>query len=86
MNEKELLIKGGYSVEVSVSDGKEIIWEVVDDHVAEEGNNHDEIGLRGFYIDFFGKNKKGVIIEGFIEYPYLLILMKLWYDDLKNQS
>ena len=37
MNEKKMLNKGGYSVEVSGSDGKKVIWEVVDDHVIEEG-------------------------------------------------
>ena len=35
----------GYSVEVSGSDGKKVLWEVVDDHVVEEGKEHDDIGL-----------------------------------------
>ena len=37
MNGKKALIKGGYSMEVSGSDGKTIIWEVVDDNVVQEG-------------------------------------------------
>ena len=65
-------------MEVSVSDGKKVIWEVVDNHVVDEGNNHDEIGLQGVDFGSFGKNKEGVIIEGLIEYPYLLILMNIW--------
>ena len=31
--EKEALVKGGYSVEVSDKDGKKVIWEVVGNHV-----------------------------------------------------
>ena len=53
MNYKEALIKGGCSVEVSGSDGYKVLWEVVDDHVVEEGNNHDDIGLRGGLFRFF---------------------------------
>ena len=48
VNEKEKLIKGEYSVEIDISDRKKVIWEVVDNHVVEEENDHDEIGLWGF--------------------------------------
>ena len=34
-SEKEALVKGGYSVEVTEKDKKKVIWEVVDDHVVE---------------------------------------------------
>ena len=44
-NEKKTFIKGGYSVEVVGSDGKKFLWEVVDDDVVEEGNDHVEIGV-----------------------------------------
>ena len=81
MNKKEALIKGGYYVEVSGSDGKNFLWGVVDDHVLDEGNNCDEIGLWRFDFGFFVKDKKGVVRERFIEYPYLLIPMKLWSGD-----
>ena len=40
MNLKNI-IKDGYLVEVAGSDGKKIIWEVVDNHVIEEGNDND---------------------------------------------
>ena len=46
VNEKENLIKGVYSVEFIGYDGKNFIWEVVDNHVIEEEFDHDEIGLR----------------------------------------
>ena len=35
MNDEKVLIKGSYYVEVSDSDGKNFMWEVVDDHVVE---------------------------------------------------
>ena len=49
---KEALIKGGYYMEVSGSERKKAPWYVKDNHVVEEGKEHDEIGLRGF--DFNG--------------------------------
>ena len=51
---------------------------MLDDHVDEEEKNYDEIGLRFFFLD---KYKKGVVREGLIEYPYLLMLMKIWSGD-----
>ena len=50
------LIKGGYLLGVVGSDGRKIIWEVVDNHVVEEENDNDEIGLRGFNFNFFDKD------------------------------
>ena len=44
---------------------------MVDDHVVEEGNDHDEIGLRGFGFNLFDKDEEGVVREVFSEYPYL---------------
>ena len=37
MKKKKVLIKGGYYVEVSSYDGNKVLWEVVDNHVFEEG-------------------------------------------------
>ena len=48
MNEKEKLIKGGYLVEVVGYEGNKFLWEVLDDHFVEEGNDNYEIGLGGF--------------------------------------
>ena len=45
MNDKEALIKGVYSVEVVGSDGKNFLWEVVDDSIVEDGNDHVKIGV-----------------------------------------
>ena len=60
VNKKETLIKGGYLMEVVDNDGKKVILEVQDDHVAEETTDHDEIGLRGFDFNFFDEEEKGV--------------------------
>ena len=45
-------------MEVSVSDRKKVIWEVVDNHVVDDGNNHDEIGLQGVDFDSFRKTRR----------------------------
>ena len=43
LHEREkTLIRGGYYVEVSVYDGKRVLWEMVDDSVVEEGREHEE--------------------------------------------
>ena len=36
-NNNKALVKGGYSVEVSGSDGNKVLWEVINDNVVEEG-------------------------------------------------
>ena len=58
MNEKKKLVKGWYSVEVVGHDRKEVIWEVVEDHVVEEPTDHDEIGLRGFDFNSLTKTRR----------------------------
>ena len=67
---------GGYSVEVVGYDRNKVLWEVVEDHVVEEVDDHDEIGLE----------EEGVGREILSEYPYLLMLTKLWPRDCNNQS
>ena len=42
---KFTLIKGVYYVEVSDSDGKRVIWEVVEDDVVNDPREHYHIGL-----------------------------------------
>ena len=60
---------------------------MVDDHVAEEENNHDEIGLWGVnLINCFDEDEKRVGREGLREYPYLSILMKLWTGYWNNHT
>ena len=85
VNEKEKLVKGGYLVDFFGPDKKKFNWEVVDDHVVEEPTDHEEIGLRGFSFNGFDQDEEGVVIEGFSEFPYLLILIKLWTGDLMTQ-
>ena len=73
MNDLKILIKGGYSVEVSGSDWNNVLWGFVYNHVFEEGDQYDGIGLRGFDLDFYDKDEDGVVIKGLSYYPYLLI-------------
>ena len=44
----KLLIKGGYSVDVSGSDENTVLREVVDNHVFRETKDNDKIGLNQF--------------------------------------
>ena len=43
MADKEVLINGGYCMEVSGYDGKKVLWELADNNVVEEGKEHDKI-------------------------------------------
>ena len=54
MNNKKALIKGGYCVELSGSDGNKFLWEVVDNYVV-------YIGIRGFNFNFFDEDEEGVV-------------------------
>ena len=62
LNEKVNLIKDKFLVEVVDSDVKNFLWEVVDNHVVEEENDHEEIGY-GFFILFCLKNLKRGLAE-----------------------
>ena len=48
---------GGYSVEDSDKDRKKIMLGVADDHAVEEGVEHGELGLRGFYFNLFNEER-----------------------------
>ena len=84
-NEKEKLVKGGYSVEVVGNDKKKVLWEVVDDHVLEEPTDHEEIGLRGFDFNYFDEDEEGVVREGSSDFPYLPMLINIFPGYWKNQ-
>ena len=58
---------------------------MVEDHLVEDTTDHDEIGLQRFDFDFFEEDEKGVGREGSIEFPYLLILIKLWSRNWNTQ-
>ena len=77
-SDKEELVKSGYWVEVSDKDWKRLIWEVVNDHVVEEGVENEEIGLQGFDFNLFDEEREGCVGDDVKELPYLLMLMKLW--------
>ena len=65
-------------MEVSGSDGNKFIWEVADNHVV-------YIGIMGFNFNFFDEDEEGVVRELLIEYPFLLMLMKISPSNWKNQ-
>ena len=85
MNEKDKIIKGGYLVEVVGHDGNKVLWEVVEDNVVEEATDHNEIGLQGFDFILFNRDEKGVGKEGSSEFPYVLMLSKIFPGDSKTQ-
>ena len=51
------MVKGGYSVEVADKETKKIIWEVIDDHVVEEGVGHKDLGIRGFDFNLLDEER-----------------------------
>ena len=63
----------------------ELKGKVVDDHIVEEENNHEDIRIRWFDFNLLDKEKEGVGRKGLIKYPHLLMLMQIWPRDIKNQ-
>ena len=59
LNQEEDLIKSRYYVEVFGSDGKMILWRVVDGHFVQDGKDHYEIGLWIFDFNLFDKDEEG---------------------------
>ena len=55
------MVKGGYLVEVSDKDGRRVIWDVNDDHVFEEGVEHEELSLQVFILIYLVKIGRGVL-------------------------
>ena len=72
-------------MEIDVTDRKKVIWEVQDNHVLEEATDHDDIGPRGLDFNLFGIEEKGVGREGSIQFPYWLMLIKIWPGYWKTQ-
>ena len=56
-----------------------------ENHFVEEPTDNEEIGLRGFDFDFFDEDEEGVVREGYSEFPYLLMLIKLWAGNWNTQ-
>ena len=46
-------------MEVSCSDGKKVIWEVLDNHVVEDPKDNDDILLWVFGFNFFTNTGEG---------------------------
>ena len=68
-------------MEVVGHDKNKVIWGLFEDHVVEEPSDHEDLGLRGFDFNVFGKDEEGVVREGSSEFPYLLMLIKIWPGD-----
>ena len=64
-------------MEVVDHDKKKIICKVVGGYAVEEPTDHEEIVLRGMYLNFPDKDEEGVVREGSSEFSYLLMLIKL---------
>ena len=48
-------------MEVFVHGKNKVLWGVVDDHVVEDPNDHEEIGLRGFDFNLFNEDEEGLL-------------------------
>ena len=46
--------------------------------MVEEGVEHEELGLRGFYFNLFNEDREGCVGGDVKGLPYLLMLMELW--------
>ena len=46
-------------MEVSGSEGKKVLWKIVDDRVLEGPKDNDEIGIWGFYFNLFDADGRG---------------------------
>ena len=55
-------MKGGYSIGFSDKNGKKLIWGPVNDHVVEEGFEHEDIGPRGFNLIYSMKRERDVLV------------------------
>ena len=53
------MLNVGYSVEYSDKESNGIIWEVVNDHVVEEGVEYEELGIQGFDLVLFNEERYG---------------------------
>ena len=85
VNEREKIFKGGYLVEVVVYDQKKVLWEVAKDNSQKSQMIMMRQYYRGLISIYFNTYKKGVVREGFSEFPYLLMLIKLWTGCFKTQ-
>ena len=65
--------------------GGNIVWTCVRDHIMEEKDNCEAIGLRGFDYKLFEEEEGGGTRELLYGYPYLKHLIQLWTVDWVNQ-
>ena len=68
-------------MEFVVHENNKVLLEVVDDNVVEDPTDHEEIGLQEFDFNVFNGDEEGVVREGSMEFPYLLILINICPGD-----
>ena len=64
---------------MSITHTKEgnIVWTCVKDHIINEKEHYEAIGLRGFDYKLFQEDEGGSVREGLDRYTYLKHLMQL---------
>ena len=65
--------------------GGNIVWDCVKDHITDEKEQYEAIGLRGFDYKLFDEEGGGGTREGLYGYPYLNHLIQFWPGDWVKQ-
>ena len=85
VKEKEELIEIKVLVSVPHPKGKNIVWTCMTDHIIDEKDQYEAIGLRGFDYKLFDEEEGGGTREGLDGYPYLRHIIQLWPGDWVKQ-
>ena len=74
-------------VSIPHTKGGKYFWTCVKDHIIEENDDYEAIGLRGFDYILFEEEEGEGVRERLDGYPYLKHLIKLWTGDyVKHMS
>ena len=65
--------------------GGGIVWTCVKDHIIDEKEKYEYIGLRGLDCTIFDEEDDGGAREGLDSYPYFKHLIQLWPVDWMKQ-
>ena len=72
-------------VEINEKYREKVICEIINDHVDEEGVEHEDQGLQGFDFDLFDEEREGCVGDDVGELTDLLMLTMLWPGDWWEQ-
>ena len=64
---------------------KKVIWQVANDHIVEEGVEHQELSIQFFDFNLFDEDREVCVGDYVKDFPYFLMLMKLWFGDWQDQ-